>query len=460
MDQNLTPKSFVGITLGGVFLIFALVIMFFPLYGLVASGFLLAILFTLYFVLSPIKFVLIFLTTKPLIDLTWRWSFPMLGRQEINIQALIGIWALAIIGLLSILQTKRLVLKAELIVFLALAFSSVLVSISIDNINELLRLFVGVSFFFVAGYVLDNEEMFDRFVQWLIVSVSIPVSLSFLQFLGVLPFEYWDYLDFEQVGRVSGTYQHPVNLTILLIYTIPMAFYLLCKLNSWYYRLFLWLFIGLSLVAMLLTYHRVSLFVVSLGIILWMVLVKRYKVALLIFSLYVVVIFLFFDRILTLYSSAFDLLEGKVSFFDVGFLRGRGVNWYLFLNTLFSSPPWFWIIGRGGSFAEGFVPGYGYWSFDEPHNDFIRILHAYGVAGLGMYILVLLSFFWMSIQLRCLEDNFSRLLGNLMIVFLGSIVIMSLTIEPTRYPTMAWYLFTTGSVITIRYRRMVKSKVV
>jgi len=64
-----------------------------------------------------------------------------------------------------------------------------------------------------------------------------------------------------------------------------------------------------------------------------------------------------------------------------------------------------------------------------------------------------MSFFWKSLRLRRMRGCFSHHLGNLMIVVLTSIVLLSTTTEPMRYPTGVWYLFALGSVVSMQYRR-------
>jgi len=276
-----------------------------------------------------------------------------------------------------------------------------------------------------------------------------------LQKAQILPFEYWDWIEGQAIGRVSGTYQHPLGLIYFLVYAIPLALYLLTKPSrSLRYRLLLWLFIGLSLVALVFTYHRTALVTIGLGIWFWMVLTRQYGRAMLLAILGGVLAFWLRDRVQLLYTNIVDIIQGKVVFSSGEFLRGRGMNWYLFLHSLFSSHPLFWLFGRGGSVAEGFVPHFGYWSSNEPHNDFIRILHAYGLIGLGLYLAILFSFLWKSLRLRRMRDRFLPHLGNLMIVVLTSIVLLSVTTEPMRYPTGVWYLFALGSVVSVQYRRL------
>ncbi|RMG03229.1 MAG: hypothetical protein D6735_08980 [Acidobacteria bacterium] len=185
-----------------------------------------------------------------------------------------------------------------------------------------------------------------------------------------------------------------------------------------------------------------------------MILTKKYGWATLLIILGGMLVVWQKDWFLTLYANVFDILQGKVTFFSGWFLRGRGMYWYLFLNSLFSSHPLLWLFGRGGSVDEGFVPNFGYWSLNEPHNDFIRILHVYGLVGLGLYLTILVSLFWQSLYLCRRQDVFSRDLGNLMIVILVAIVLLSITTEPMRYPTGVWYLLAIGSVVSMQYRQL------
>jgi hypothetical protein len=455
LSQN-RAAAVVALISGGFLLLSILVMTFLsPVYGLVGIGFLAGGLVALYFAFSLRKFVWLLLVTKPLIDLTWRWRFATVAEQGINVQTLIGLLVITVTALAIFLRRQRIVLDTKVIFLVVFAVLSVLFTPTSWGINELIRLITGVSFFFIAGVVLSEEDFFDRFAKGFILAVSVPVVLGLLQKFDVLPFEYWDWIEGQAIGRVSGTYQHPLGLIYFLVYAIPLALYLLTKPSqSLRYRLLLWLFIGLSMVALVFTYHRTALVTIGLGIWFWMVLTRQYGRAMLLAILVGVLTFWLRDWVQLFYTNIVDIIQGKVVFSSGEFLRGRGMNWYLFLHSLFSSHPLFWLFGRGGSVAEGFVPHFGYWSSNEPHNDFIRILHAYGLIGLGLYLAILFSFLWKSLRLRRMRDPFSHHLGNLMIVVLTSIVLLSVTTEPMRYPTGVWYLFALGSVVSVQYRRL------
>lgn len=437
-------------------LLFSIIVTTFlsPIYSLIVIGILAGGLIALYFTLSLRRFVWLVLVTKPLLDLTWRWRFLEVAEQGVNFQTLVALLIILTTSFAFLSRRKQVILDSRGILLLAAATLSVLVTPTSWGINELIRLYAGVSFLFTAGIVMSREDSFNKFAKYFILATSVPVLLSFLQRVGLLPFEYWDWIEGERVGRVSGTYQHPLGLIYFLIYAIPLSLYLLsyseCSRRN---RVALWIFIALSLLAIVFTYHRMGLVVVGLELWLWWVLTKKYVRAVLLILLGGLAVFWFSDWIGILYENVVAIVGGKVAFSSGEFLRGRGMNWYLFLSSLFQSHPLFWLIGRGGSVAEGFAPHFGYWSSNEPHNDFIRILHAYGFIGLVLYASILLSFFWKSLRLRCLDDHFLRYVGNLMIVVLVSIILMSITTEPMRYPSGVWYLFAIGAVVEVQYRQ-------
>lgn len=68
----------------------------------------------------------------------------------------------------------------------------------------------------------------------------IPVILLFFQLAKVLPFEYWDVIDGNVIGRVSGTYKYPLGLIYYLIFALPPSLHLLSSSTTpWYARVIL-----------------------------------------------------------------------------------------------------------------------------------------------------------------------------------------------------------------------------
>ncbi|RMG05179.1 MAG: hypothetical protein D6735_05730 [Acidobacteria bacterium] len=319
-----------------------------PVIVLMGIGLVLGFLLTLHLAFSLNLFVWLFLLTRPLIDLTWRWHFFTVLEEDIDMQTLFGLMGIAVICFAYLFRRIKLVLDLKIMLFLVFASFSVILTPSSFAFNELMRLYVGVAFFFVTGLCINKESSFDRFVWWFILVISIPVILSFLQKAGILPFEYWDWIDGRSVGRVSGTYQHPLNLVYFLVFAIPFSFYLLSKRSiTLYARLFLWFFIGLSCTALLFTFHRAGIVAIGLEIWLWMIFTKQYGKAMLLTIAAVLIIFALLDYFQKLYDNLALVFSGSIALSSGEFLRGRGMNWYLFTSSLFSSDPWFWFFGKG-----------------------------------------------------------------------------------------------------------------
>jgi O-antigen ligase len=426
-----------------------------PLAGLVLVSALVGLVVALYCAFRLPWFVFVLLVTKPLIDLTWRWRFFTVAGQGVNVQSLVGVLVIAVTGLSVLFWKKRMVFDLPVILLLGFACISVLLTPSSAGINELVRLFAGLSLFFTAGIALDSEKSFNRFATCFVLVVSIPCILTILQRFGLIPFDYWDWIGGIKTGRPTGTYQHPLGLIYYLIYAVPLALYLTSRpQQTLRRRLFLWGIVGLCLVALFFTYHRTALVTIGLQIWLWMVLNKKFGRAVLMVTVGAVAAFWLRDWIQTLYANLVDILQGEIPLFSQHFLRGRGTVWYLFLHSLIDSHPFYWLFGRGGSLAEGFVPLWGFKSSNEPHNDFLRILHAYGFLGLGLYFTILVSGFRRSLRLWRAHDGFVRQVGTLGLVALVGVILLSFTTEPLRYPAGAWYLFAFGSVVASVCRRL------
>jgi O-antigen ligase len=310
-----------------------------------------------------------------------------------------------------------------------------------------------MALFFTAGRVLNDEARFRRFAAFFLAAVAVPVLLGLLQLAGVLPYEYFEWSGAGMTGRVSGTYQHPLGLIYFVAYAIPLALYLLDRSRARPAQVIpLLLLIACALVGVVFAYHRAALVVLAMQLCLWQFLTSRWKRLTVVAGLIAMLVVAFSDALLSLFSGMEAMLRGEQALFGVEAFRGRGVVWRLFLGSLFDSHPLYWFIGKGGSFAEGWVPGAGFWSSIEPHNDFIRILNAYGLIGLGLYLAILWRMLRQALSLRRSADAFSRTIGNLLITSLAAIGLLSVTSEPTRYPTVAWYLFTLASVAEVRSR--------
>jgi O-Antigen ligase len=390
---------------------------------------------------SSNSWVVFFLIAKPLIDLTWRWEFLRFSEQRVNPQALIGVLIIGFAGVRAWHLRRELTYVRPAVWLLSVAMISTLYSPSSWALNELIRLYSGVAFFFVAGEALRKQVNFDRFALALVAVVSIPVLLAFMQVAGLLPFDYWDWIAGHQVGRASGTYNMPLGLIYFLIYTIPFSLYLLERGGGWVLRIS----VAASLLALGFTYHRTAYIAVAVQLVVWLLLKKKFVPALGLLAAGCLAVVLYSGAIRVLYEPLTNAVKGEVDVSSEDFLRGRGIIWVTFLSDYLEGGPVHWLIGRGGSvLGSSFM-------LDEvgendPHNDFVRLLHDYGILGVLLYLLLLVRLAvtgWKALS----GEPFLNAIARLFIVSLIAVLILSFTGEPTRYPSAILYLFSLGALL-------------
>ena len=398
-----------------------------------------------YWVTKSYRWVLWLLLTKPLVDLAWRWTFVETAYQVINLQAVVGIAALILNGTAVLFKPLDKRLPRSVLIFLFCATASVVFSPSSEGLNEILRLLAGAMFFYTAGPLLADRIRFARYAKALLLVGAIPVVLTYFQAAGILPFDYFDWIDHAALGRGSGTYPTPLNLVYLLIYMVPLGLYLTCKeIHTAAVRWMAWLFLAAAFVALAFTYHRAGYIAVALQVLLWFYLSRGRRSAAALFLALALLAAISSERLGTLFDRTVISGVGEV---DEHFLRGRGFQWILFLQSYYSSGPIHWLIGNGGSIIAGLDPLDAEIDANEPHSDYIRILHAYGLVGFGLYVSMLFQFFRKAIRRLGDPDAFPRAVARIVLVVLVAVVLLSITTEPMRYPSAVWYLFALVSAL-------------
>jgi O-antigen ligase len=401
--------------------------------------------------------VFLLLVVKPWIDLTWNLPAGEIFNQQLNVQTFVALAALLMTAIILVRGRVNVTRSKLIVAFLAWALLAAVITPSGWGINELVRLYSGAAFFFTAGLVLNTHEKMAKFVRYFLLVLLVPVCLCFLQAMGIVPYFYWDWLENQELGRASGMYNTPLDLIRFLIFAVPLALWLRMRSASGSIN---WLvstaFLVLAVPATALTYHRAGWVVLAFEVMLWLALTGRVRSVPIIAAVILVAGLVFADRLQVLFEPVMPMVRGEASIDSGEFLRGRGATWFVFMNSLFSSNPALWFIGKGGSVAEG-ADAYGTEFVDfapnEPHNDFLRILHAYGFVGLGLYLAILHRFFRAARRLRqAAAKTFDHDVGTLLLVVTIAIVLMSITTEPMRYPACVWYFFALASVAFCRLR--------
>ncbi|HLA82647.1 MAG TPA: O-antigen ligase family protein, partial [Thermoleophilia bacterium] len=373
--------------------------------------------------------------------------------QRVNLQAAAAAGMILVSGIAVAARPARLAKAKTVAVFGAWAVLGVAVSPSSAGVNELLRLLSGIAFYFLAGSVLSRESSFETFALLFIPSVSVPIGISFLQWGRVVPYEYWDWIGGGPVGRATGSYPHPLGLVYYLVVLVPLVLVLVHGSRSRWDRAPLVLYLGEVLVALFMTLHRVGIFAIGAGMTAWLVLSRRLRIAILLLVAAVLAGVMFREWLALYLSNLLELLRGDVSLCSERLLRGRGQIWCAFLDAFRTSPPLYQLIGHGASVIGVVMSDASYVEWNEPHNDFIRILYSHGAIALLLYIVILGRMLASGFRLRIRGSPFEKRLGTLGIVVVFSLSILSVTTEPLRYPTASWYLFAIGSAMAVAARR-------
>jgi hypothetical protein len=394
------------------------------------------------------SWVFFFLALKPLIDLTWRWSFFRFSEQDVNTQAVVGLAVLSLNGVAVLKNAAWRRLPRRVMLMLAFASLSVVLSPSSWGFNELVRLLAGTTFFYTAGPLLAEPRQFDRFAKVFLWAMAVPVILSYFQWAGLLPYDYWDWLDGQSVGRASGTYPTPLSMSFFLYYAFPIALSMAGgKSQSAWTKGGAVVFLVLALGALAFGNHRTAYIIVALQIFTWLAMTQGRKAVAAFLAVLLLAAVLSFGWLQTLYAPVGTALSGESDMENGQLFRGRGFQWLLFLNSYASSGPLHWVMGNGASIIAGYDPEDTDVDSVEPHNDYIRILHAYGMVGLLLYLSTLVLFFKRAFRLLRSAEEFPRRLARIMLLALIAIVIQSLMMEPMRFPTGVWYLFAIGAAM-------------
>src|SRR5262249_24929264 len=195
--------------------------------------------------------------------------------------------------------------------------------------------------------------------------------------------------------------QHPLDIVFLIVYAVPLALYRWEQSEkSSRERLFLTVFFLLAVLGLAFTLHRTGWIAIAAEIVLWFASRKQIKKIFLSTVAVLVLGTLFTGWLSVFFEPVTEIVTGEADFVTGNIVRGRGLIWIAFLASYADGGPLRWVIGRGSSVAQVSFPGIVVYADNEPHNDFLRFLHAYGIAGLLLYIWLLSVFLREGLRFR------------------------------------------------------------
>ncbi len=216
--------------------------------------------------------------------------------------------------------------------------------------------------------------------------------------------------------------------SIMLTLAIPMAAYLTTKFNSKLFKLINILAIPTIIFAVFLTGTRTASIVAIIGVLYWLFTYRNtsMRIKVTFFMLFVVSLIAIFsfapekslDRI---YSSGESITSGT--------LNNRTVIWGASIEQWKQAP----LIGNGiGSLA--YVLSTKHVEYDSAHNTYIHILTENGIIGLSIYLLMIISIIYYSLQTPLSEKAF--LISLLMVILVSQLT------QHTHFHKETWFALT------------------
>jgi len=372
------------------------------------------------------KFLFLVLVLRPIIDLFW--DKPIFG---INFAQVLGIF-LAFCTICIIFVKRNLPVPKSLAFFTLLIFiSNFLFNHYLFSWGTFLRFISPMIYLFYFWDDITDLKKAELFMRWFIAISLIPIVISYLQYLGFFHYTFWDWLpNLGRVGRASGGYMHPTSLNRVLIFTILFSLYFIHTSNKPYKYA---VYIILAIVSIFISYHRASYVIVPLIFFFWYFnIFKKYSK-----SSNIILIFIGLFVLLSIFAIKFSPVKIADIFNTsaVGGLHGRDIKFYKIFG-LYQTSPWLnMLIGNGSDIYKN---GQQLLYLD---NDFLDILWRYGIVGIFLWFLFLLSLFKSTFLLK-MPHNFKDYFFNKMtqIVFI-CYILFGIIVQVTFLPNFMYIVY-------------------
>jgi len=403
------------------------------------------------------RIIILFLILSPLIDYTYKLKFASIGSLEISLNRIFKFVPLIIlIYALPLIREKLFLWKwlFLLLVISTLSFINGAISFLYETTDVYIRFLSSFVFIILAGKVLDKQDILTIF-KFLFLLTLIPIIVSYLQFLGIVPYTDFDTIGGLQIGRVSGGYEKQVATVAYLMYGLSFASFQFFNVNTISKKLIFFVYIILLFGSIVLSTHRASLLIFM---VIFFYFVFRYWkknilnfVATCVVTMGIVFIIIKnFAWLNILYSSSIISESGS----EYLLIRGRVGFWSDYTSNLFHSGIYYLFFGKGHAVLDTYSQ-YLPLMFNEPHSDFIRVLHQYGIIGFSIFLFIIFIMIKRSLIFRNYAHTIhDKMIGDMGIIIGISLLLYSITIEPTRYPSFWWYYSVIISYILVNIRKL------
>jgi hypothetical protein len=397
-----------------------------------------------------LKTILFLIAIRPIIDLHGKYE-----GEGINAGGVLGfvVASMILMEFFAHIRTwsyqMAFIILAALTVLLVGAIHLLVEPNILDVSVTFSRFFVGFSVLLIIPLLLQQRpevqlELILRFFKILLLASAIPAIIAWLQFFGLYPFSYYDYIFGLPYGRPTGGYGQPNSLGRLLVFVSVVTY--LVSLAKKVKGTQKGVILAAAFSTAYISTHRTSILILAFVIILFELRsfifsthrIAFRKIYLGMLSLFLLYIFatLVSDRVqrlidpatserinytTELVSRSLDHLTAyKIT--DEDYLRGRGQMWYRTLEVMEKAP------------FTAMIAGIGYEPL-EAHNDFLRIYMVHGVLGLISYLSIFLILFVSSWRRVDTTGKWA------LFALYTYLLLFSIPLHPTNYPYFMWLFF-------------------
>ncbi len=383
----------------------------------------------IYLVISPFRGLLLLFALKPVIDVSWNYSFG-----GFNLLAVVGV-AVPLLFLPRILTEKSFLLNNQRWKYLAIGY---LISNSLSCgfllldhqylqfIELLMRSLNGFLGFFLLAFYFDDREKFRYLLIALLVAGIFPVLMGMYQkATGVV----WQERRTIDLVRSVGLYHDAFNIRFYGFQTIVAILLYL----SYFKPSKRWP-IGALIAYMLCcsyvifnVYSKSATVIACLWIFIWTVLNRKilytFLIVVAILGINLVSNNIIFERTKTVFSKEIKFKQGEIKD-SRRMLAGRGFIWEKYWQRWKKLDLEMKIFGTGQS--------------PPVHNEYFRILFASGVIGFTIYIFLMTIIGWMLLSRLRLQYTPINIIA--LMLFLMWLV-DCIGLHPGSYISYQWFIW-------------------
>lgn len=365
---------------------------------------------------SVYRLFLLTTAVMPLASLFWNVNFFWVKANWVP-------YPIFLIAVIFMTLFKKRVPKEFVCLIFFAAFYLVLSYFSDGDAESIGRFAITIlplTFYFMFDDIKDTNH---RYFWWIYSALMIiPIFNSYLQYTGKIPYDEFDYVGGERIGRMSGGYQKPHNLVAYLVPIFLLGFYIWKVKQK---RIIGILIVFAVLVGVYMINYRTSL-IALLVILLSSFFIKTTKR--LIYSYYQYFLNFFFPILAFIF---FRLLLSTVGLWDK--LRGRVPIWELHSQQFFDQNFLKIMFGTQNVMISEAYRQPSVYLIDEAHNNSFRTIIVFGLVGFFLYCL-----FMRMIVMSIKRVNYLPKFEFILLSSFTYFIFYTTTNEPLYYGSVLW----------------------